>query len=198
MTRTYEKILGYTLENQVIKLTIEDGSLRLVIVADDGRYDLVEDEDSCPWRNEIKLCQLRMRMPYGGIGEDQEGFFLAGLSREMRTKFIRSVKHCRRMLNDVYHISDMCDDSDRALPESVRKLWKEQLAPDTGRLICEMLDYFEKFISEHLDRGAAQSYCNLDLELYKREQAVAKMKAKKEAACAAAAEPRKKTKKAKN
>ena len=183
--RTYEKILGYTLENQIIKLTVEDGDLRLIIVADDGCYDLIEDEDPYPCSDEIKFDQLRLRMPYGGVGEDQEGYFLAGLSGEMRTKFIRSVKHCRRMLSEVYRISDKCDDCEH-LPEPVCKLWKEQLAPDTGRLICEMLDYFEKFILEHFDRVAAQSYCNLDQELYKKERAVAKMKAKKEAACAAA------------
>lgn len=196
MTRTYEKILGYTLENQVIKLTVVDGDLRLTIVADNGRYDLVEDEDPRPVGDEIRFDQLRMRMPYGGSSEDQEGYFLAGLSREMRTKFIRSVKHCRYMLNEAYRISDKCDDCDY-LPDPVCKLWKEQLAPDTGRLIREMLDYFEKFISKHLNRGAAQSYCNLDQELYKKEQAVAKMKAKKEAACTAD-EPGKKTKKVKN
>lgn len=196
MTRTYEKILGYTLENQVIKLTVVDGVLRLIVVADDGQYNLVEDEDQWPSNDEIKFSQLRMRMPCCGGKEDQNGYFLAGLSREMRTKFIRSVKHCRYMLNQVYRISDKCDDWDH-LPEPVRKLWKEQLAPDTGRLIREMLDYFEKFIPEHLDRWAAQGYCNLDQELYKKEQAVAKMRAKKEAVCAAA-EPGKKTKKAKN
>ena len=196
MTRTYQKILGYTLENQVIKLIVDDGDFRLIIVADDGCYNLVEDEDPWPAGDEIKFSQLRMRMPYGGSSEDQEGYFLAGLSSEMRTKFIRSVKHCRYMLNQVYRISDKCDDWDH-LPEPVCKLWKEQLAPDTGRLIREMLDYFEKFIPEHLDRAAAQSYCNLDQELYKAEQAVAKIKAKKAAACAAAG-PGKKTKKAKN
>ena len=102
--------------------------------------------------------------------------------------FLDQIKSCAYMLHEIYYIDDRVTDSNWRCPESVCTLWKESLLPDTGRLIREIISWLEKFIAEHLDKAAAEAYCKIDGEIYRKEQAIQELERKK----AALAAPKKK------
>lgn len=189
----YSKILGYTWDNMVISLVIEDGRISLPIVSKEEDFTL--EDDDCAWvsSKERTRSSLRMRMPVQG--EDPDGYVIAGMDSKTLSLFLDQVKACAYMLHEIYYIDDRVTDSDSRCPESVRKLWMKSLVPDTGRLIREIISWLEKFIAEHLDKAAAEAYCKIDGEIYRNEQAIKSLEMKK---AKLTAEPRKRIKKAKN
>lgn len=191
--RNYSKVLGYTWDNMVISLVIRDGRISLPIVSE--KEDFTLEDDGCSWvgRKERTRSSLRLRMPVKG--EDPDGYIIAGMDSKTLSQFLNQIKSCAYILHEIFYIDDTVKDTDSSCPESVRKLWKESLAPDTGHLTREIISWLEKFIAEHLDKTAAEAYCRIDGEIYRREQAIEKLKKKK---TELAAEPTKKTKKAKN
>lgn len=180
--KKYSKVLGYTWDNMVIMLTIEDGRIGLPIVSKDEDFTL--EDDNCSWvsSKERTRSSLRMRMPVQG--EDPDGYVIAGMDSKTLSLFLDQIKSCAYMLHEIYYIDDRVTDSDSRCPESVRKLWKESLLPDTGRLIREIISWLEKFIADHLDKAAAEAYCKIDGEIFRKEQAVQELEKKKAALAA--------------
>ena len=84
--KKYSKILGYTWDNMVIMLTIEDGRIGLPIISKDEDFTL--EDDNCSWvsSKERTRSSLRMRMP--GKGEDPKGYLLAGLDSATLSLFL--------------------------------------------------------------------------------------------------------------
>ena len=123
--KKYSKVLGYTWDNMVIMLTIEDGRIGLPIVSKDEDFTL--EDDNCSWvsSKERTRSSLRMRMPVQG--EDPDGYVIAGMDSKTLSLFLDQIKSCAYMLHEIYYIDDRVTDSDSRCPESVRKLWKESL-----------------------------------------------------------------------
>lgn len=175
--RNYSKVLGYTWDNLVISFVIEDGRVSLPIVSEKENFTL--ENDDCPWvsSKERTRSSLRLRMPVQG--EDPDGYVIAGMDSKTLSQFLDQVKSCAYMLHEIFYIDDKVEDTDSRCPESVRKLWKESLVPDTGHLTREIISWLEKFIAKHLDKTAAEAYCRIDGEIYRKEQAIEKLERKK-------------------
>lgn len=175
--KNYNRILGYTWDNMVISLVIEDGRISLPIVSE--KEDFTFEDDDCLWvsSKERTRSSLRLRMPVQG--EDPNGYVVASMDSKTLSQFFDQIKSCAYMLHEILYIDDKVGDTDSSCPESVRKLWKESLAPDTGHLIEEIISWLEKFIAEHLDKTAAEAYCRIDSEIYLKEQAIKKLEKEK-------------------